>query len=472
MKHLLTPGLCLALVPALAGNLQIKHPTLYVEQDAAYVVVSVSWDDAWYTDKSHDAAWIFLKLQQADQPGSTHLPLLPEGHSIIDPTGELNLTLSVANDGSGAFFHPRQIFYGDVSATLKLRVPIAAVNNLPAMRTVVKAYGMEMVYIEQGDFFVGDADTSALAYGALYQPNAQGAFDGPARIAREDKSLTVAPGGDLYYRSPSRQHYEGDQTGIIPPTFPKGVQAFWMMKYEIQEGNYAAFLNALSAEQAKARFPGTEEGYYEGGGTLTLSEGEYQSTDPTRPSRWLSWDDAMAFADWAGLRPMTEFEYTKAARGRGQVLPKEYPWGATEKVFVQRITTGDFQLVMQNGWDEGELSDEHAVFFGASYYWVFDLSGSVWERVVSIGHPTGRAFTGTHGDGVLDEQGLANVDTWPTGDPQGGGVGFRGGGYYGNDRSYHEFNPYSPIAYRPYGGWHGTMRSIAYGTRLVRTADK
>ena len=34
-----------------------------------------------------------------------------------------------------------------------------------------------------------------------------------------------------------------------------------------------------------------------------------------------------------------------------------------------------------------------------------------------------------------------------------------------------EFNPYSPIAYRRYGGWSGGNRKEAYGARFVRTAE-
>ena len=99
-----------------------------------------------------------------------------------------------------------------------------------------------------------------------------------------------------------------------------------------------------------------------------------------------------------------------------------------------------------------------------------DLAGSLWERVITIGHDTGRAFTGTHGDGQLTAAGAANQGR-PIAERDSGGIGFRGGGFYGYDREYHDFNPFSPVSYRPYGGWHGGMRSVAYGTRLVRSWD-
>ena len=32
------------------------------------------------------------------------------------------------------------------------------------------------------------------------------------------------------------------------------------------------------------------------------------------------------------------------------------------------------------------------------------------------------------------------------------GFGFRGGGFYSFGRDHHDFNPYSPVAFRPYEG--------------------
>jgi hypothetical protein len=124
---------------------------------------------------------------------------------------------------------------------------------------------------------------------------------------------------------------------------------------------------------------------------------------------------------------------------------------------------------------ESRLTDATRDQLGASYYWVMDLAGSVWERVVSAGHPRGRAFRGTHGDGQLSGYGIASNADWPSGDHDGGGYGYRGGGYYERAveqrQSDREFNPYSPVAWRSFGAWGGGPRSVAYGFRAVRTAD-
>ncbi len=90
-----------------------------------------------------------------------------------------------------------------------------------------------------------------------------------------------------------------------------------------------------------------------------------------------------------------------------------------------------------------------------------DLAGSVWERAVTIGHPRGRAFRGTHGDGNIRDYGM------PTNED-----------YYERAREQPrasatapELNPYSPVEWRNYGSWGGGPRGVAYGFRAVRTTD-
>ena len=76
----------------------------------------------------------------------------------------------------------------------------------------------------------------------------------------------------------------------------------------------------------------------------------------------------------------------------------------------------------------GNSSNSGRVTAGASYYGVMEMSGNLLEHFITVGNPTGRAFTGLHGNGLLNTNGNANVTNWPG--PSSLGAGFRGGYWY------------------------------------------
>jgi formylglycine-generating enzyme required for sulfatase activity len=289
------------------------------------------------------------------------------------------------------------------------------------------------------------------------------------RITSEAEIPVGPRAGALNYRP---GQYAGDGEGPVPAAFPKGTRAFYLMKYEILQGQYAAFLNTLSENATSFRSPIGGRGYYEQRGSIRLVDSRYVADHPDRPANRLSWDDGSAFADWAGLRPFTELEFTKAARGPMEPVAGDFPWGTASKERLLRRNQPDDDLLATGEAAEANLSDATRAVLGASYYWVMDLAGSVWEKVVSIGHPAGRAFRGTHGDGELAGYGLATNDDWPRGDHAGGGYGYRGGGYYQRGFQETDLNPHSRVAQRPYGAWGGGPRGVGYGFRAARTAPR
>ncbi len=355
---------------------------------------------------------------------------------------------------------------GIIEVTIQIKANVEAWQALNELDGIL-AYGIEMVYIPEGSFTLGEPGTDYLDYGGLYLSDNDGNPAGLFKITSPEQEIEVGPKeGALYYQA--KTHYEGDQAGVIPATFPTGFRAFYMMKYEPTQGEYVDFLNTLSSGQTQHRVNFSGKGYYENRGSIRMEDNVYIADHPDRPCNYMSWDDAMAYADWVGLRPLTELEYVKAARGPGELTKNEFPWNTSSYEALKRVMTESGDLEKP---DEKYLDDNTRDEFGASYYWVMDLAGSMWERVVSIGSEKGRAFYGSHGNGRITGYGFADVDNWPSG-VEGDGFGFRGGGFYTYPMNFTEFNPYSPIAYRRYGGWSGGNRTVAYGTRFGRTAEE
>ncbi|PHN00840.1 formylglycine-generating enzyme family protein [Flavilitoribacter nigricans] len=439
-----------------------------VAPDQARVIFDLRWKNAWNNDRNHDAVWVFVKL---DGYYNNHVKLKPAGHRVLVNRlpGTTEPRIEVAADSLGILIYPSGNYRGDVDLKLELLLDQGRPFNGRRLQGNFQVYGLEMVYIPAGGFTLGSPDDPAREKAAFYRSDAAGEPDGLFEI-RSEAAIPVGPNaGELYYWSENAL-YNGDQQGPIPEAFPKGFRAFYIMKYELTQGQYAAFLNHLPDTWTYVRSPLGGRDYYEHRGGIRLIDGKYVADNPKRPMNYVSFTDGLAYTDWAALRPLTELEYEKAVRGPAQPIPGEFVWGTNNYDQLERYVTPDAELVLANGHSESELTDANRPVFGASYYWVMDLSGSVWEKVITVGNPVGRQFVGSHGDGNLSFGHATNAD-WPKSDDEVGGFGYRGGGYYEVGRSYDDFNPHSPVGYRYYGAWSGGPRSIAYGYRAGRTAQ-
>lgn len=129
---------------------------------------------------------------------------------------------------------------------------------------------------------------------------------------------------------------------------------------------------------------------------------EYPPNEDSLPATNVTFDEAAAYARWAGKRLPTEAEWEKAARGTGG---RRYPWGNTwNPDFVakraQHAGSG-MQLVSVKKPGRcvigaSRVQPVGTVVSGASPYGCVDMAGNAWEWVAGYynGDPTKRILRG------------------------------------------------------------------------------
>ncbi len=279
-------------------------------------------------------------------------------------------------------------------------------------------------------------------------------------------TLGGSASGNLQYLAPSvsvANDFNTTTTQTLPAAFPKGFNGFYSMKYEIAQNQWREYFNTLTSIQKTARDITSATGKNSDAiifrnninwttGDATLNS----STHGAVACNYISLMDGLAYSDWAGLRPMTELEYEKASRGTfnarsGEAAssafcgsaPRVTPSlgitnsGAANETASNSLANAAFgnNTNVQGPLRVGTFAKNPGtrINSGASSFGIMELSGNLWEQVVSMGNSTGRTYTGAHGDGSLTSAGHANVSTWPgyvsTANTAATGSGTRGGSW-------------------------------------------
>ena len=456
---LISCGIFLCPDTGLANNLRISNLTLEDRGSSqtslgnyyATAQFDISWDNSWRNETNYDGTWIFFKIYNTASgfffdamldyatggDGTTRRDIDPE-RSSYGTNGNLQIEVPVdsGRDPDGFFIYRKSNGSGTIQSS-KVRVPVRISSSLQAVDIILYAYAIEMVYIPTAAFYAGDT-TSAAAF-------KQGSSDSDPWYLDSDSTLRTAntASNSFYYSWTGASDEFSDGTVFtIPVSYPLGYSDFWIMKYELTEGQYVDFFNTLGSTAKTNRNITSASGKNSTSvvfrNTFTTDGGSPPISSTIRTDRamsYISWVDLSAYLDWAKLRPMSEFEYEKAARGPLSPVAGEYAWGSTT---LNRGFT--FSTSPEDGTETFTDTNANAVYnnttfslgddflgsayargpvrsgifatngssrtaAGAGYYGVMDLTGNVNERVVGVGNTTVLYYWPTNGDGDLDESG-------------------------------------------------------------------
>lgn len=503
--------------PAFANDIAVENVSL-VDQDTVNntydIQFDMAWDNSWRitgapsSTANWDAAWVFAKysVYSGGNWGAwTHCKLSPTDANHYAPSGSTIDTGPTGSYGMGIFIYRSSTGSGSVNwDNVEIMWDYGADSVADNATVKVRVFTTEMVYIPQGDFYVGDIDDSL---SCNFQ---EGGTTSEFQITSENAITVSDTTGNLYYDASGC--WAGDQSGTLEATFPKGYNDFYLMKHEISQAQYSEFLNTLPAAQQDNRhysslyydirrnyikktsdspaFFGCDANNNAGTATAATKANLNESNDGEwLVCNFLSFMDILAYADWAGLRPFTELEFEKAARGPLDVVDNEYAWGTVdlESATTSLSNAGTKDEVPNQGnchtYNSSPIGVYRAGVFadasstreqaGAGYYGNLALSGSVWEKCVTVGTTEGRDFTGLHGDGALRTTddgwkliGDHNVTNWPlvTASEECDAASYRGGTY--------DYTVMQDLimADRRGGSDNGEDRSSRVGGRLARTA--
>ena len=424
-----------------ANNVRITDRVKVAGQlgrDTLLLSFPLSWENSWRLGENWDAVYLFFKYKRVgvEEPWY-HMRIKTDGNNpgaglTYTPVGsdENVVGLLVYRSGSGS---------GNVSTMMRVKTDINQGDMLPYYKPTIDDFkngkieiavgAIEMVFVPNGPYYLGDA----------------------ASI----RSLVDADGGPIYMSSEDElKLYElnGSAAKTLPALYPKGYKGFYCMKYEISQEQYTFFLNKIPYDQQKKRI---------GNNLDAMSVGDYAFSRESKPPfrngiilekrrgsgnavifghnldkddnvfngpgdgqtiacNFMTVADLFAYADWVGLRPLSELEYEKACRPRNPLIkPLTYECAWNNRHDQNKLATsvkfdGTVKEVANDGANvnamakfnmgplrcgsfarPGNTSMEGA---GASFWGIMDLTGNLSELYCNADN--GRGLNGTViGDG-------------------------------------------------------------------------
>lgn len=449
----------------MANNIQVNNIALVNQNTTAglnnaanhtFVQFDLTWDNSWRISAgpaNYDAAWIFVKFQVFGSPEWQHATLSStDAHHTIANNNGTAMTIDAAANGRGVIVHRSNNGTGNINLTgVQLQWNYRSGNVVHDTANVtVRVFAIEMVYIPEGEFFIGDGTlTTPLPSSNAFRTNNVG-NNRPVLINAENTTFNFLNGSASTGTAPFAYNPQDARAHQIPSTFPKGFAAFYTMKYELSVQQYVDFFNCLRTDITTAKNNRNITSSQPSRCTFAWNGSPLTDATPgtgaNRPQGGFSPRDFYAYADWSGMRPMTEFEFEKINRGSDRTgaspgvaiypVNGEYAWGenanllsvtstshlVNDGLINEGIASSQPNMNVNTGFSSGPLRS--GIFAaknattnqrrqsGATYYGVMEMTGSLEEYAVQPTrfyrpgscNNTFYDFTNTtHGDGNIDQ---------------------------------------------------------------------
>ena len=252
--------------------------------------------------------------------------------------------------------------------------------------------------------------------------------------AAVDHDLALLPGGDFLMGADDPDGFPADGEG---PVRSVRLKPFRIARAAVTNAQFAAFVAATGYRTDAERYGWSFVFHHS-----VASQRQQRVVGLSQPAPWwlavegacwrapegpgstirrrqqhpvvhVSWHDAVAYCDWAGLRLPTEAEWERAARGG--LEQRRYPWGDTLLVNDRHqcnIWQGRFPS--HNSAADGYAGTAPVTAFKPNGHGLFNMVGNVWEWCADW-------FSATyHVHGPRED---------PTGPPSGQARVMRGGSY-------------------------------------------
>lgn len=195
-----------------------------------------------------------------------------------------------------------------------------------------------------------------------------------------EAGMVLLPGGTFMMGSESAAAGEDEK-----PVHPVTLDPFWIDEREVTVGQFRQFVEATNHVTGPERAGASKVFAPVTTWTLTQKATWRYPEGPngpvpleTEPVTQVTWEDAQAYAQWAGKRLPTEAEWEFAARGG--LAQQEHPWG------TELRPNGEFRAnLWQGSFPDQNLAQDGYAFrapvgkFPPNPYGLYDMAGNVWE---------------------------------------------------------------------------------------------